>query len=109
MVMDAAPDWRREELVTLAWCWRLSRRDGVVVGLTSHDRALTVGGIYYRAAPGMKPSAVETSDAIETEQLDLEGAIASDPMEARAPDPGGWEGGGLGRLGADWRGGPQNR
>src|SRR3546814_9263483 len=46
MVMDAAPDWLREELVTLAWCWRLSRRDGVVVGLTSHDRDLTVGGIY---------------------------------------------------------------
>src|SRR3546814_13658847 len=44
MVMDAAPDWLRGELVTLAWCWRLSRRAGVVVGLTSHDRDLPVGG-----------------------------------------------------------------
>ena len=40
---EAAPDWLREELVTLAWCWRLARRDGVVIGLTSHDRDLIVG------------------------------------------------------------------
>ena len=31
MVMERAPDWLREELVTLAWCWRLARRDGVVM------------------------------------------------------------------------------
>ena len=43
-MMMAAPYWLREEVVTLAWCWRLSRRDGVVVGLTSHDCDLVIGG-----------------------------------------------------------------
>jgi hypothetical protein len=28
----------------LAFCWRLERRDGVTIGLTSHDRDLVVGG-----------------------------------------------------------------
>src|SRR3546814_12573831 len=84
MVMDAAPDWLREALVTLAWCWRLSRRDGVVVGLTSHDRDLTVGGISYRSPPRMKPSAVETSAATQHQAPAQEGAITSDAIAAPA-------------------------
>ncbi|SNT06263.1 DUF2163 domain-containing protein [Sphingopyxis indica] len=102
MVMGAAPDWLREELVTLAWCWRLSRRDGVVIGLTSHDRDLIVDGIAYRAAPGMKPSALETSDALDVETLDLEGAIASDAIAARDLDAGRWDGAALTLFVTDW-------
>lgn len=99
----AAPDWLRNELVTLAWCWRLSRRDGVVIGLTSHDRDLIVGGLPYRAAPGMKPSAVETSDRIETDTLDIEGAVASDAIAARDLDAGRWDGAALTLFVTDWR------
>src|SRR3546814_127732 len=51
-----APDWLREELVTLAWCWRLSRRDGVVIGLTSHDRDLMVGGLGDRKSTRLNSS-----------------------------------------------------
>ena len=102
MVMDATPDWLRAELVTLAWCWRLSRRDGVAIGLTSHDHDLTVGGLSYRAAPGMKPSAIETGDAIETETLDLEGVIASDAIAARDLDAGRWDGAALELFVTDW-------
>jgi hypothetical protein len=93
MVMMAAPDWLREELVTLAWCWRLARRDGVVVGLTSHDRDLMVGGTLYRAAPGMKPSALETSDSLEVETMDLGGRSAA----RRSPPPISTRGAGMAR------------
>src|SRR3546814_4034154 len=48
MTLMAAPDWLRAEVVTLAWCWRLARRDGVVIGFTSHDRDLVIGGLAYR-------------------------------------------------------------
>src|SRR3546814_20987330 len=41
------------ELVGLAFCWRLDRRDGVSMGLTSHDRDLMVDGLISRASPGM--------------------------------------------------------
>ena len=40
-------------LATLAFCWRIERRDGVTIGLTSHDRDLEIGHMLYRAAPGM--------------------------------------------------------
>lgn len=100
--MTAAPDWLREQVVTLAWCWRLARRDGVVIGLTSHDRDLMVGGILYRAAPGMKPSALETSDSLEAATMDLEGAIASDAIAARDLDAGRWDGAELELFVTDW-------
>lgn len=100
--ISAAPDWLREEVVTLAWCWRLARRDGVVIGLTSHDRDLLVGGLLYRAAPGMKPSALETSDSLEAATMDLEGAIASDAIAARDLDAGRWDGAELELFVTDW-------
>ena len=101
-MLTAAPDWLREEVVTLAWCWRLARRDGVVIGLTSHDRDLLVGGLLYRAAPGMKPSSLETSDSLEATTMDLEGAIASDAIAARDLDAGRWDGAELELFVTDW-------
>ena len=98
----AAPDWLRAEVVTLAWCWRLARRDGVEIGLTSHDRDLMVGGLLYRAAPGMKPSALETSDSLDAATMDLEGAIASDAIAARDLDAGRWDGAELELFVTDW-------
>ncbi|MGH6653326.1 MAG: DUF2163 domain-containing protein [Sphingopyxis sp.] len=100
--LTAAPDWLREELVTLAWCWRLARRDGVVVGLTSHDRDLMVDGTPYRAAPGMKPSALETKDSLEVETMDLEGAVSSAAIAAADLDAGRWDGAQLVLMVTDW-------
>src|SRR3546814_12497405 len=84
MTLWAAPDWLRAEGWTLAWCWRLARRDGVVIGFTSHDRDLVIGGLAYRAAPGMKPSAIETNDSLDAATMDLEGAIASDAIDRKS-------------------------
>lgn len=102
MVSGAAPDWLREELVSLAWCWRLSRRDGVVIGLTSHDRDLIVGNVPYRAAPGMKPSALETSDGLDASTMDLEGAVSSEAIAAADLDAGRWDGAELTLFVTDW-------
>lgn len=100
--VSAAPAWLREEVVTLAWCWRLSRRDGVTIGLTSHDRDLTVGGLCYRAAPGMKPSALETSDDIDGGTMDLAGAVSSAAIAADDLDAGRWDGAELVLFVTDW-------
>ena len=101
-MVSAAPDWLREQVVTLAWCWRLSRRDGVTIGLTSHDRDLIVGGLCYRAAPGMKPSALETSDDIDGGTMDLAGAVSSAAIAADDLDAGRWDGAELKLFVTDW-------
>ena len=42
----------REPLEGLATFWRIRRRDGVTLGLTSHDCDLWFDGVRHRAAPG---------------------------------------------------------
>lgn len=81
-----------QDLSALAFCWRLARRDGVTIGLTSHDRDLTVGGVRYRAAPGLVPSAIRQGTELEPESMDVRGALSSDAITARDLEAGRWDG-----------------
>ncbi|MEO0413206.1 MAG: DUF2163 domain-containing protein [Pseudomonadota bacterium] len=64
----------------LALCWRLDRLDGVSLGFTQHDRALTLGGLIYRPAPGFDVSAIERTATAAVDNLDLSGAFSSDAL-----------------------------
>jgi len=90
------------ELATIALCWRLERRDGVALGFTSHDRDLAIGGLVYRAAPGMLPSAVSLSDGFDPAALDVKGALTSDAITAADLHAGRWDGAGLTLFMTDW-------
>ena len=63
---------------TLALCWQIVRRDGVALGLTTHDRALQVGGMAYAAAPGLQPSAITWGQAGEAHAMEIAGALTPD-------------------------------
>lgn len=82
-------------VATLAFCWRLERRDGVTIGLTSHDRDMEIGGLVYRAAPGMSPSAIREGIGLEAESMDLAGALSSDAISADDLTAGRWDGAAL--------------
>src|SRR3546814_17889351 len=56
------------DLTTIALCWRLERRDGVTIGLTTHDRDLMSGGLLHRAAPGMTPSAIQRREGTDPDK-----------------------------------------
>jgi len=90
------------ELATLAFCWRIERRDGIAVGLTSHDRDLSHGGLIYRAAPGMLPSAIALSDGFEGDGLDIEGALASNAIGEEDLAAGRWDAAALSIFMVDW-------
>lgn len=62
---------------TLCWCWRLLRRDGVVLGFTDHDRDLAFGDTTYEAAAGLQASAVKDSVGLGVDSLDVHGAVTS--------------------------------
>ena len=48
-----------DTLTTIALAWTVARTDGVTVGLTDHDRDVTIDGLVHRAAPGILPSAIK--------------------------------------------------
>ena len=64
-------------VTTLATCWRVARRDGVVLGFTTHDRALVIDDVTYRAASGFSPSAIAASNGLSVDNLDVAGALSS--------------------------------
>jgi len=66
-----------ETVTSLATCWRLARRDGVVLGFTTHDRTLTIDGLPYRAASGFTPTAIASSNALNVDNLEVEGVLSS--------------------------------
>lgn len=95
-------DWLEPELTTLAFCWRLARRDGVTLGLTSHDRALLIDGLIYHAAPGMVPSALERSTGFESGVVDFAGALSSSALSSSDIQSGRWDGARLTLFATDW-------
>jgi uncharacterized phage protein (TIGR02218 family) len=95
--------WLADPLTTLAFCWRLERRDGVALGFTGHDRDLLLDGLPYRAAPGMTPSAITLSDAFDVDTLDIAGALTGDAITDADLSAGRWDGAGVFLFATDWR------
>lgn len=62
---------------TLAWCWRLTRRDGVRLGFTDHDRDLSFDGTVFEAASGFSGSEMRESIGLSVDDLEIDGALVS--------------------------------
>ncbi|HYD39112.1 MAG TPA: DUF2163 domain-containing protein [Allosphingosinicella sp.] len=90
------------ELTSLAFCWRVQRRDGICLGFTSHDRDLRIDGLVYRSAPGMLPSAISVSDGFEASTLEVAGALASDAISGSDLAAGRWDRAAVALFLVDW-------
>lgn len=63
---------------TLCWCWKLTRRDGVVMGFTNHDNDLVFDSVTYEASTGFLGSEIEASLGMSVDNMDVYGAVDSD-------------------------------
>jgi uncharacterized phage protein (TIGR02218 family) len=89
-------------LTSLALCWCVVRADGMALGFTSHDRPLMIDGLRYESAPGMTPSAIERSDGLEIDTMEVSGALASDSITAADLLAGRYDGAALTLFMVDW-------
>lgn len=62
---------------TLCRCWKLTRRDAVVLGFTDHDRPLSFDGLTYEAASALEASALEAGPDLAVPNHDVQGALRS--------------------------------
>lgn len=80
--MKAIPSALQDHLdsgaTTLAWCWRIERTDGLVLGFTDHDRELVFGGLAYEPDSGLTASDLRASNDLSVDAQDAEGALRSD-------------------------------
>uniref|UniRef100_UPI002627E63D DUF2163 domain-containing protein n=1 Tax=uncultured Amaricoccus sp. TaxID=339341 RepID=UPI002627E63D len=63
---------------TLAWCWRITRSDGQVLGFTNHDRGLTFAGTDFEPESGFGASEVRSGSDLSVDAQDAEGVLSSD-------------------------------
>ena len=63
---------------TLAWCWRIERADGVVMGFTDHDRPLAFLATSFEPETGFAASEIRAGSDMAVDAQDAEGALRSD-------------------------------
>lgn len=56
---------------TVAKCSKATRRDGLVLGFTTHVRDLIIAGVRYSALPGIRPGAIRTGSAMEVDMMEV--------------------------------------
>ena len=86
---------------TLAWCWRLERRDGLVLGFTDHDQALSVADEVYSPSQGLEAQSLRTGES--PSQGGVLGLINSDDITAADIEAGLWDGAGVRILRVNWQ------
>lgn len=75
-----ARTWFSSELETVATWWRIERTDGIALGFTSHDRDLRFDGLVHSTAPGMVPSAIRLTAALDADSAEVAGALSHDSI-----------------------------
>jgi uncharacterized phage protein (TIGR02218 family) len=82
-MLDLTPTMRTKtssHATTFCHCWRLTRRDGVVMGFTDHDRDLSFNDIVFRARTGLSASQLEANLGFAAAGGEAAGALDDDSL-----------------------------
>ncbi len=63
-------------LTTVSHAWAIVRKDGVTLGFTDHDRALSFDGITFRADTGLSAVALAQSTGLSVDNTEALGALS---------------------------------
>jgi uncharacterized phage protein (TIGR02218 family) len=67
-------------VTTLARCWIIIRRDGIVMGFTDHDADLTVAGTVCHAGTGLSASEATARLGLQVDGAEIAGALADESL-----------------------------
>jgi uncharacterized phage protein (TIGR02218 family) len=90
-------------VTTFCWCWRITRRDGRVLGFTDHDATLTFEGTSFEAASGMTTSEMRSNVGLSVDNLQVESALASAALDEGELDAGDYDSARIEIFKVDWR------
>jgi uncharacterized phage protein (TIGR02218 family) len=87
---------------TLARCWIVTRRDGVQLGFTDHDRDLIVDGVTCRAGTGFAASEATSRFALSIDGSEISGAFSDDALTEADLAAGRYDAAGIATWLVDW-------
>ncbi len=67
----------KDGVTHFCYCWRITRRDGEVLGLTDHDANLTFDDTVFHPEAGLSISAIDTRLGLHVPRPSIDGAINS--------------------------------
>lgn len=79
------------ETTSLATCWKVTRKDGVVFGFTDFDQNLVIDDVAYEARTGYTRTAIQTISDLSVDNLDIESAFDSEAITAQDLRDGVWD------------------
>lgn len=91
-----------QETTTLAWCWKVTRRDAQVFGFTTHDRDLVISGVTYLAGTGFSASAAQARAGANVDNLDIAGMLDSSAIAEADLLAGLWDGAAVDVFVVNW-------
>lgn len=90
-------------VTTLAWCWRLTRVDGVTFGFTDHDQALTFDATDFESETGLVPSELRNGSDLSVDAQDAEGVLTSNRITETDILDGRWDNAGVEVWRVNWQ------
>lgn len=69
------------DATTVCHCWRVTRRDGVVIGFTEHDRDLVVADTLYRAASGFSAADSQAANGLSVDAGEVTGGFSAEAID----------------------------
>ena len=92
-----------EDVLTLCFCWRLTRQDGLVLGLTNHDRPLNIGGVSYTPGAAWETDRFVRGADLQAGTVSASGILSSDAIRAEDLRNGLWDGCEIAVYRVDWQ------
>lgn len=92
-----------EDATTLCRCWRVTLRDGTVLGFTEHDRDLAFAGLTFQAASGFQASDAESGAGLAAEASEIAGGFSSAAINEADLAAGRYDSARVEVLLVDWR------
>lgn len=89
-------------VTTLAHCWTIVRRDGVVLGFTDHDEDITFGGVTYRAGTGFTGSEATSRFDLSVAGSEIAGAFDGETLSEHDLAGGRYDAAGIETWLVDW-------
>jgi len=88
---------------TMCRCWLVTRKDGVTLGFTDHDRALVVEGVRYAAETGLSAGALDLATGLSADNGEVLGALSADAIREQDIAAGLYDGAEVKQWLVDWQ------
>ncbi|WP_297774710.1 DUF2163 domain-containing protein [uncultured Roseovarius sp.] len=90
-------------VTTTCRCWALTRRDGVVMGFTDHDRALEFEGVRFRPDTGLSALALQQTTGLSVDNTEALGALSDAAIREADIEAGRYDGAELRAWLVNWQ------